>query len=141
MARTGGGGTASPAMISCTLGAGQRAAAISSSPAGIGMQFSVSYTTTLIAIAVSQKFEIGVDIEAVPATLAEVPWQVLTPAERHYLRTLPEAYREPLTLRLVERMSGPQIAEATGLTHGSVRVNLSRGMELLRERLRARGWP
>jgi RNA polymerase sigma-70 factor (ECF subfamily) len=57
------------------------------------------------------------------------------------LRTLPEAYREPLTLRLVERMSGPQIAEATGLTHGSVRVNLSRGMELLRERLRARGWP
>lgn len=57
------------------------------------------------------------------------------------LRTLPEAYREPLMLRLVERMSGAQIAAATGLTHGSVRVNLSRGMELLRERLRERGWP
>ncbi|MBK6940473.1 MAG: sigma-70 family RNA polymerase sigma factor [Planctomycetes bacterium] len=57
------------------------------------------------------------------------------------LRTLPEAYREPLLLRLVERMGGAEIAAATGLTHGSVRVNLSRGMEMLRERLRQRGWP
>jgi 4'-phosphopantetheinyl transferase len=74
-----------------TFAAGSHGKPHVASPAGIGMQFSVSYTTTLIAIAVSQKFEIGVDIEAVPATLAEVPWQVLTPAERHYLRTLPEA--------------------------------------------------
>ena len=51
------------------------------------------------------------------------------------LRTLPEAYREPLTLRLVEGMSGPEIAERTGLTHGSVRVNLHRGMQMLREKL------
>jgi RNA polymerase sigma-70 factor (ECF subfamily) len=51
------------------------------------------------------------------------------------LRTLPEAYRETLTLRLVEGMTGPEIAERTGLTHGSVRVNLHRGMALLRERL------
>jgi len=49
------------------------------------------------------------------------------------IRSLPEAYREPLILRLVEGMTGPEIAARTGLTHGSVRVNLSRGMQQLRE--------
>src|SRR5882762_10434351 len=43
--------------------------------------------------------------------------------------------RGPLILRLVEGMTGPEIAERTGLTHGSVRVNLFRGMRLLREKL------
>jgi RNA polymerase sigma-70 factor (ECF subfamily) len=47
--------------------------------------------------------------------------------------SLPETYRETLILRLVEGMSGPEIAERTGLTHGSVRVNLHRGMNQLRE--------
>jgi RNA polymerase sigma-70 factor (ECF subfamily) len=51
------------------------------------------------------------------------------------VRGLPDAYREPLILRLVEGMTGPEIAERTGLTHGSVRVNLCRGMQLLREKL------
>jgi RNA polymerase sigma-70 factor (ECF subfamily) len=51
------------------------------------------------------------------------------------LRSLPEAYREPLILRFVEGMTGPEIAERMGLKHGSVRVNLYRGMQLLRERL------
>ena len=51
------------------------------------------------------------------------------------IRSLPEAYREPLILRLVEGMTGPEIAARTGLTHGSVRVNLCRGMQLLREKL------
>ncbi len=51
------------------------------------------------------------------------------------IRAMPEAYRETLTMRLVEGLSGPEIAAATGLTHDSVRVNLSRGMRLLRERL------
>jgi RNA polymerase sigma-70 factor (ECF subfamily) len=57
------------------------------------------------------------------------------------LRRLPEAYRETLAMRLVEGLTGPQIAEATGLTHGSVRVNLSRGMKLLQDALRQEGWP
>lgn len=52
------------------------------------------------------------------------------------IRTLPEAYREPLILRLVEGMTGPEIATRTGLTHGSVRVNLCRGMQQLRQALR-----
>jgi len=48
---------------------------------------------------------------------------------------LPEAYRETLVLRLVEGMTGPEIANRTGLTPASVRVNLHRGMKLLREKL------
>jgi RNA polymerase sigma-70 factor (ECF subfamily) len=51
------------------------------------------------------------------------------------IRALPEAYRETLILRLVEGMTGPEIAEQTGLTPASVRVNLHRGMKLLREKL------
>jgi RNA polymerase sigma-70 factor (ECF subfamily) len=51
------------------------------------------------------------------------------------VRSLPEAYRETLILRLVEGMTGPEIAVRTGLTEGSVRVNLHRGMKLLRARL------
>jgi RNA polymerase sigma-70 factor (ECF subfamily) len=53
------------------------------------------------------------------------------------LRSLPEAYRETLILRLAEGMTGPEIAERTGLTPDSVRVNLHRGMKMLREKL---GW-
>jgi RNA polymerase sigma-70 factor (ECF subfamily) len=51
------------------------------------------------------------------------------------IRGLPEAYRETLVLRLVEGMTGPEIAARTGLTPASVRVNLHRGMKQLREKL------
>jgi RNA polymerase sigma-70 factor (ECF subfamily) len=51
------------------------------------------------------------------------------------IRALPEAYRETLTLRLLEGCSGAEIAALTGLTPDSVRVNLHRGFKLLRERL------
>lgn len=51
------------------------------------------------------------------------------------IQSLPDAYRETLSLRLVEGMTGPEIANRTGLTPESVRVNLHRGMKLLRERL------
>jgi RNA polymerase sigma-70 factor (ECF subfamily) len=54
------------------------------------------------------------------------------------IRSLPDAYRETLILRLVEGMTGPEIASRTGLSPGSVRVNLHRGMQQLRERLGAR---
>ena len=54
------------------------------------------------------------------------------------VRGLPEAYRETLILRLVEGMTGPEIAERTGLTADSVRVNLCRGMKMLRELLEAK---
>jgi RNA polymerase sigma-70 factor (ECF subfamily) len=54
------------------------------------------------------------------------------------IRGLPESYRETLVLRLVEEMTGPEIAARTGLTQDSVRVNLCRGMKLLRKQLEAK---
>ena len=51
------------------------------------------------------------------------------------INRLPGAYRETLIMRLVEGMTGPEIAEATGLSPGSVRVNLHRGMKRLRAEL------
>jgi RNA polymerase sigma-70 factor (ECF subfamily) len=68
--------------------------------------------------------------ERIPDRTREEPEWIL-----NLIRTLPEAYRETLILRLVEGMTGPEIADRTGLTHGSVRVNLCRGMEMLREKL------
>ena len=68
----------------------------------------------------------------------EGPYPNKAIAEREVLaalRELPHAYRETLVLRLVEGMTGPEIAEKTGLQPGSVRVNLHRGMKLLRRRL------
>lgn len=57
------------------------------------------------------------------------------------VRSLPEAYREPLILRFVEGMTGPEIAARTGMKHGSVRVNLHRGMQLLREKVERTAGP
>lgn len=57
------------------------------------------------------------------------------------VRRLPDAYREVLVLRLVEGFTGPAIAARTGLTHGSVRVNLTRGMAMLRPLLQESGLP
>jgi len=49
--------------------------------------------------------------------------------------TMPDSYRETLILRLVEGMTGEEIARQTGMKPESVRVNLHRGMKKLRERL------
>jgi RNA polymerase sigma-70 factor, ECF subfamily len=51
------------------------------------------------------------------------------------IQRLPASYRETLILRLVEGMTGPEIAARTGLAPDSVRVNLCRGMKLLRDLL------
>lgn len=48
------------------------------------------------------------------------------------IQRLPEGQRELLVLRFVEGLSGPEIAEAVGMTHGSVRVKLHRGVSALR---------
>jgi RNA polymerase sigma-70 factor (ECF subfamily) len=68
---------------------------------------------------------------------------VRTEAERllALICELPEAHVEPLILRLVEGLSGPEIAERTGLSPGYVRVNLHRGMKLLRQRIAETGAP
>ena len=49
--------------------------------------------------------------------------------------SLAPVYREPLMLRLVEGLTGPEIAARTGMTEGSIRVNLHRGMRKLRAAL------
>jgi len=68
--------------------------------------------------------------------LAQAPRREAEASEAlEIIRSLPEAYRETLVLRLVEGMTGPEIAERTGLRPASVRVNLHRGMKLLRQRL------
>ena len=54
------------------------------------------------------------------------------------IQRLPGSYRETLVLRLVEGMTGPEIAARTGLAPDSVRVNLCRGMKLLRDQLEGR---
>ena len=51
------------------------------------------------------------------------------------IKSMPDAYRETLVLRLVEGMTGDEISKQTGLKPESVRVNLHRGMKLLRDRL------
>lgn len=56
------------------------------------------------------------------------------------IRGMPDAYSETLVLRLVEGLTGPEIAERTGMTPGSVRVNLCRGMAMLRSLLEKEGW-
>lgn len=53
------------------------------------------------------------------------------------LQGLPEDYRELLLLRFAEGMTGPEIAAQIGMTPGSVRVKLHRGVALLRAQLEA----
>nr|WP_255527980.1 sigma-70 family RNA polymerase sigma factor [Pseudoxanthomonas sp. PXM02] len=76
----------------------------------------------------------GVAMDEV-ADSADVEERVEAQRSLEAIRTLPDAYRETLLLRLVEGMTGPEIAERTGLAPGSVRVNLHRGMALLRTAL------
>jgi RNA polymerase sigma-70 factor, ECF subfamily len=73
------------------------------------------------------------------ALSAAAPEEVQATAVLAVIRELPLPYRETLVLRLVEGMTGPEIAARTGLTPDSVRVNLHRGMKKLRERLTATG--
>jgi len=83
--------------------------------------------------------------ESTSATLEQQAPRTHSAAEAHAIleaiRSLPDTYREPLILRLVEGMTGPEIAARTGLTHGSVRVNLHRGMQHLREILGGKANP
>jgi len=69
------------------------------------------------------------------------PPRVEAAAALRAIRDLPDTYREALIMRLVEDLTGPEIAEHTGMTPESVRVHLHRGMKLLRERLGGEGGP
>lgn len=90
----------------------------------------------------------AVDAHRSRANLVELPADLETPATApdklearaalDAIRALPSAYRDTLVLRLVEGLTGPEIAERTGLTPASVRVNLHRGMKLLRDKIEGR---
>jgi RNA polymerase sigma-70 factor, ECF subfamily len=82
-------------------------------------------------VALQEDVHAGVRQESSPDHASRSEAQLILQA----VQALPEAYRETLTLRLVEGMTGPEIAARTGLSHGSVRVNLHRGMQQLREAL------
>jgi|JI10StandDraft_1071094.scaffolds.fasta_scaffold06397_14 RNA polymerase sigma-70 factor (ECF subfamily) len=75
-----------------------------------------------------------VDAATVEASVGPTP-RAEAQAALAAIRALPETYRETLIMRLVEGLSGPEIAERTGMTPDSVRVHLSRGLKLLRQRL------
>lgn len=76
----------------------------------------------------------GVAMEAIDGG-ADVEARVEAQRSLEAIRGLPDVYRETLLLRLVEGLTGPEIAARTGLAPGSVRVNLHRGMALLRAAL------
>ena len=76
-----------------------------------------------------------VTVEVDESTAAAKPLNRTAKEILDLIRELPDAYRETLVLRFVEGMTGPEIAARTGLTPASVRVNLHRGMKMLREKM------
>jgi RNA polymerase sigma-70 factor (ECF subfamily) len=80
-------------------------------------------------------FHRGRRTESLPAEVVAPPSGPSAADALAAIRSLPPAYAETLMMRLVEGLTGPEIAAATGMTPGSVRVNLHRGMKILRQRL------
>lgn len=54
---------------------------------------------------------------------------------RQAVRALPEPYRTPIILHYLSGMASPEIAEVLRRPAGTIRYQLSRGLQLLRERL------
>ncbi len=69
----------------------------------------------------SERLEAGVDLKKAAAAVAE-----LKPAEQQVIR-----------LAIVEGRSHGEIAEATGMPLGTVKTNVRRGLQRVRDRLRA----
>ncbi|PYV17992.1 MAG: sigma-70 family RNA polymerase sigma factor [Acidobacteria bacterium] len=96
----------------------------------------VAWILTVARRRAADHYRRGVTTEELPEEIsAEDAPRAEAAAALAAIRALPEAYRETLILRMVEGMSGPEIAARTNLTPASVRVNLHRGMKLLREKL------
>ena len=74
----------------------------------------------------------GIEIDAVDARATH---EDRLDAERALaaIRGLPDAYRETLLLRLVEGLTGPEIAERTGLPLGTVATWMLCGRKMLAE--------
>jgi phosphopantetheinyl transferase len=109
-------------------------------PEGMAMRFSLSYTATLIAIAVSPRYELGVDIEAVPGTVSEVPWQVLTQAERQFIRTLPadQQFTEFLNIWTMKEAYTKYLGVGASLDFRKVEVSTGKDLETARTKAETR---
>jgi phosphopantetheinyl transferase len=95
--------------------------------APLALSFSLSYTSTLLVIAVSKRFELGVDIEAQPSEAsAEIPWHVLNSVERKHLHTLPvgEQYLEFLRLWTLKEAYTKYIGMGASLDFRGVDISL-----------------
>jgi len=116
------------------FGLGSHGKPFVATPQGAGLRFSLSYTATLIAIAISPKFELGVDIELVPGTISEVPWQVLTQAERQFIRTLPEAeqFTEFLNIWTIKEAYTKYLGVGASLDFRKVQVSTEENLESAR---------
>jgi 4'-phosphopantetheinyl transferase len=103
-------------------------------PEAMAMRFSLSYTATLIAIAVSSRYELGVDVEAVPGTVSEVPWQVLTQAERQFIRTLPadQQFAEFLNIWTMKEAYTKYLGVGASLDFRKVEVRTGKDSEAAR---------
>jgi DNA-directed RNA polymerase specialized sigma24 family protein len=54
----------------------------------------------------------------------------------HALRSLPEDYQRPLSLRYLAGLDYETVSQQLGLTNGSLRGLLHRGLEMLREKMK-----
>ncbi len=122
------------------FGTGSHGKLFVTSPQGIGLRFSISYTETLLAIAISDKYELGVDIEAIAQTNSEVPWQVLTQAERAFLRLLPEAeqFEEFLKLWTLKEAYTKYLGVGASLDFRKVEVSTLPDLALARSAVETR---
>ena len=95
--------------------------------APLALNFSLSYTSGVLVIAVSRKFELGVDIEALPPPASsEIPWHVLNSVERKHLHTLPvpEQYLEFLRLWTLKEAYTKYLGMGASLDFRGVDVSL-----------------
>jgi RNA polymerase sigma factor (sigma-70 family) len=74
-----------------------------------------------------------------PAETAASAWTDLRGVLDAELRCLPDRYREPLVLCYLQGKSNEEAAEQLGWPAGTVKSRLSRGRDLLRDRLTRRG--
>ena len=86
----------------------------------------------------SEQLHLALDSKADPA--ANVMNVELQNKALELLRSLPEEYRVPLMMRYLDEFDCEKIGQQLGLSNGSLRGLLHRGMNMLRQRAKEAGW-